>query len=309
MKLCQNCVNPIKGNEETCFSCDYQLNHKDYGHFWGAGNIFEREFNKFIDSKNHGKIIYAFSGGLDSAVVLCKLVPICKSKEIELIPVTIDYGFKGRKTQENINNIIDFLEIDNLKLIDIQNQPATKRVQARFGEGIKVYDFYKKCLQETILPCGPLCNSIIDRSYKQVLDELGDKSLVTGGDTPVYNKGNFSIVWPQPLGFDVIRGAFSLGGTKKKNQEYILEHDIPWENPLYGGYDTDCLMSGTILYKMFNGNPDSTYEETLDKFKILYDYLSDRVRWKVIDRDIALENLTQLELISNEGLNEVEELQ
>ncbi len=275
VSICSNCIGIINNELSNSTLCDKCREVLENPHYKDFPDIFYKQMQDFLDSRSKKSIIFGFSGGLDSTVTLSHLVKECKIRNIKIIPITIDYGFKGKKT---------------------------------WGPDLTVFNFYKKSYLSSRLPCGKLCNHILDISYQKILSEDNESFLVTGGDTPKINKeGKYSIYW-ETKGFIVVRGGCAFHNTKKRNINYIKEKKIPWKDPQCGGYDTDCLLPGAILFNMQNKNSEHSLEETAKKLPILFDYFSERVRWGIIEKEVALESVMNYDLASEESLKEIKYL-
>lgn len=281
---------PIRKDIGLCNSC-YEL-EKD-PNFENYPTIFMQEFEHFLTDRT--KILFAYSGGLDSTVVLDKLNKECKKKGIELLCFTIDHGFKGVKALDNIKRVIDFEKL-NHQMIDITQE------EVNF---MRVFDFYSDLFRRSVIPCGKDCNEVIDFYYKKILDSLGESVLVTGGDTPKFSPNliRYSIFWKKSK-FTVLRGGIALGLDKRTNRTYILEKDIPWKDPGYGGYDTDCLLPGAILKKLSGSKTLSTDQLTI-RLPIILDFFSERVRWGIINKEDALNEMKSLEISDVSSYEEI----
>ena len=297
MKYCGRCILPIKepSKKNLCLKCNEVEQDKNFGKYFGKNNLFQEEFKYFLYGKK--EVVFAYSGGLDSTVVLHNLNKICREKEIKLNCFTLDHGFKGSRTKKNIFRIIDSFGLkDSFSFVDIS--------QKKIKNKEKIFDYYKNLLGKNILPCGSRCNEVIDTNYKKILNSFGETILITGGDTPKFNKnlGRFSLFWEQPL-FVVLRGGIAFGLSKDINEKYIKKNQIPWENPGCGGYDTDCLIPGAILRKTME-NKKYNFEEIKTKIPVLIDYLSERVRWEIIERKKAFSQISKIEFADDFSYDE-----
>jgi len=313
MDFCKKCVIPSNKEFESkvpkdtlpfhkelnlCDAC-YQLTKDEYfEEYFSDNNIFKKEFEEFL--KSHKKIIFAYSGGLDSTVALHELNKQCTEKGIDLFCFCIDFGFKGNKTLKNIEKVVEFEKLKNFELINICSD-ITKN-------NISIFESYKDSVIQNTLPCGKKCNSILDSYYKSILDSFEETHLMTGGDTPKLNAalGRYSIYWVKPQ-FTVVRGGPSFGLNKNFNQNYVEEHNIPWEHPHCGGYDTDCLLPGAI-FKNLAKEVCKCSKDLITQFPIVLDYLSERVRWNIIEKEDAIEKLSRLEISDEYSYAEVMKL-
>ncbi len=295
--ICKKCVNTLDERKGFCGPCYNFLNDKDHAKYTST-QFFQEEFDEFM--RDRKKIIFAYSGGLDSTVVLNKVNKLCHQQGVDLFTMTVDYGFKGKKTLENIRKIIEFEQLEkNHHQINISQDKI---------ENSTIFEYYKFFLKQGKLPCGPNCNKIMDGIYREFLKEQGEEILMTGGDTPKYNSllGRFSIFWEQP-GMTILRGGPSFGLTKNINRAYVKENSLPWEDPGCGGYDTDCLIPGAILMQKFP-NKKSNHEEILNKIPVIIEYFAERVRWGIIERNDALEKISSIEVSDKQSFDEVMDL-
>lgn len=267
---------------------------------------FDEEFDLFL--QNNKKILFAYSGGLDSTVVLAKLVSECQKRGIELQLFTVNTTVKGMVAEKNIENVLNFLNLKkNHFYIDIANKIQNDpKVLSIIGKPMTTLDVYKICREKGILPCGKICNTMIDGAYDSIMKNLGFSQMATGGDTPKKNsKGVYSLFWTKPSGVTIIRGAYAFALSKSINSNYIKEHEIPWVHPRCGGYDTDCLVPGVFFAEGLNFQPDQKMEDVVAKYPIILDYLSERVRFGVIDYDEALKMIIHVNISSKQSYEEL----
>ena len=299
MNLCEMCINPLESKAGTyCPSCESLL-QDDLFDQYKKGNIFDQEFYSFLDSRE--RAVFAYSGGLDSTAALHLMNNECRGRGIELICFTIDHGFKGKRTKSNIANVLEYENLqDNHIWIDISQEMR--------AEGAKVEDFFLKCVEESDLPCGKRCNSVIDGTYGEILNRYGETVLVTGGDTPKWRPDlkRYSILWQLP-DITILRGAATFKLSKEKNSQLIKDHKIPWKDVGCGGYDTDCLIPGTIFRNLTQGKTYN-FQKTMEEFPIILEYLSERVRWGIIDRDLAIKQMSEIDIADDQSLEEIKEI-
>ncbi|MFH0952592.1 MAG: hypothetical protein V1838_05470 [Patescibacteria group bacterium] len=266
---------------------------------------FDLEFEEFLNSQQ--RILFAYSGGLDSTVVLAKLIVECQRRKIELITFTIETGMKGKVAGENIANVLDHFHLQKNHLtVNITNvlQNDHKIVSA-VGSPMTTFDVYKVCREKSILPCGKICNAMVDSVYEDVMQEYGVCELVTGGDTPKKNSvGVYSLLWNKPSGITIVRGGFAFGMTKLSNAKFIADNSIPWTHPHCGGYDTDCLVPGVFFAEQLDHQAEQKAENVIKRFPIILEYLSERVRFGVIDRDEGLRMLSRVDIASKDTYQE-----
>jgi predicted PP-loop superfamily ATPase len=266
----------------------------------------DREFGCFLDGSR--KILFAYSGGLDSTVVLAKLVAECQKRRIALLTFTVNTAVKGTVAGRNIKNVLHHLGIErDHRFVDIttklQDDP---RIVGVTGHSMTTLDVYKKCLAMGVLPCGKICNAMMDCAYELVMRDLGFQAMVTGGDTPKKNSaGVYSLFWKKPSGITIVRGGYAFALSKRLNSAFVAEHGIPWTHPHCGGYDTDCLIPGVFFSDGFDGCAEQAAETVIAKYPIILDYLSERVRFGVIDREDGLKMLTHVDISSRESRQEL----
>jgi hypothetical protein len=267
---------------------------------------FDQELDLFL--KSNKKILFAYSGGLDSTVVLSLLSKECQQREIELQIFTVETSAKGKMTHENIKNVLEFLNLQkNHFYVDVtnlvQNNP---KILAVTGTPMTTMNVYKECRKKGVLPCGKICNAMIDGAYDDVMKKLGYSQMVTGGDTPKKNsKGVYSLFWTKPSGITIIRGGYAYSLTKSGNAKYIKDHNIPWVNPQCGGYDTDCLVPGVFFAEGLNHNPKQKMETVIEKYPIILDYVTERTRFGTIDYQDALKMMTDIDISSEQSYSEL----
>jgi hypothetical protein len=202
---------------------------------------------------------------------------------------TIDTGYKGIETKNNIDKILEFEGLEKNHIwINITNDEKL---------------VYKKLIENNQLPCGKICNQIINNYYINYLQKANDTILITGGDTPKYNPllKRYSIFWKK-LDFDVLRGSAAFGLTKEKIKKIKEQEKIPWKNPGCGGYDTDCLIPGFVLRNIYN-DKEVTLEQIKISLPIIIDYFSERIRWNLLTKEEAIKRIINLE-VSNDNCYE-----
>ena len=309
--LCEKCVNLIE-KQGICKEC---LNAMQISNFEDAVNFdfdsgIHLEFLNFIKNRIGKEILYAYSGGQDSTVVLFLLKQLCDEYNIKLNVFTIENGFKGQRTWANIYNVIDFLNLrDTWKIYDIRNDVVTDPyIVNLFGKQHTVEEIYALCFFNDILPCGKIFNTMMDNQYKIILREHNEKYLITGGDTPKIKDEKFSIFWKKNSGIDIVRGGAGFRINKNNGKELIRQKNIPWINPSYGGYDTDCLVPGSVFASIVNGNRNTTIEEIDKKFHVVLEYFKERVRMGIIDKDEAVKSLCSLDINDYAGYVEMKNI-
>lgn len=316
---CEYCVNPANlgiinpetGSEMLFFKSEQKIVCEVCYDMLTKNNLpsrqhFNDEFDQFLSSNK--QILFAYSGGLDSTVVLGMLNDECRNRGIELISFTIDTSVKGLVTRQNIEKILDYFNIRKSHFFidvsdEIQDDPKILNV---VGIPMATVDVYKKCLEKGILPCGKICNTMLDKVYERTMKKLGFNHMVTGGDTPKKNsKGIYSLYWKKPSGIMIIRGGYAFGLTKSFNTTYVKENHIPWVHPECGGYDTDCLIPGVFFSEGLDHKASQKSETVVKKYPIILDYLSERVRFGTINRSEALHMLENVDIASEESYKEL----
>ena len=303
MNICNMCISVTNNEDKICDECKKSMGIDNYNEAFNF-DVYSKFYRDFVDFiKNHKKVLYAYSGGQDSTAVLYLLKELCDKYNTELKLFTIDNGFKGKRTWNNINCVIKHLNLqDNYSIYDIRNNIVTdSSIVEKFGPGYTVSEIYSLCFMENILPCGKLCNSIMDNKYKEILANEGVDYLITGGDTLKVTDNRFSIYWKKKNGLNIVRGGAGLRISKNIGKKIIEEHNIPWNNPGYGGYDTDCLLPGSLFASMNDGKDKISPLEMIEKYPVVYEYLKERSRMQIIDREKAINDMHQLDLNDYEG--------
>lgn len=269
---------------------------------------FAREFDGFLDRNK--QILFAFSGGLDSTVVLSLLMEKCREYDRELVAFTVQNGVKGRIAEQNIANIIKHLGLKRHFWADIRQKVQTSpRITEVTGQSLTTIEVFRYCRQNNILPCGKICNAMMDSEYSVIMNELGFSELVTGGDTPKKNEnGRYSIMWKKASGISIVRGGCALGLNKKNNARFVRDKCLPWVHPHCGGYDTDCLIPGVFFAEATDGAAKIPLSETIRRFPIILEYLSERVRFGIIKRPEAIRLLTRIDITSLPNYMELERI-
>lgn len=309
LKICKNCVNPMFLLPDMTFFKDGQgvicSDCMDVKNSFPSKEHFDKELDEFLNERE--RVLFAFSGGLDSVITLAYFSKECLKRGIKLEIITIFTGVKGRVAKENILNVISHFGLEkNITFIDIRDKLQTSQtVLESVGSAMPSKDLYLELYQKGILPCGKICNSVIDAEYREAMDRLDYDILITGGDTPKKNaKGKYSLFWQKKSGITILRGAYAFGLSKKANKNFIREHDIPWIDFSWGGYDTDCLVPGAFFRREVKNKPYLGISATIKRFPIILDYLSERVRFGIISREEALEKLRKIDIASDEAFSE-----
>lgn len=275
------------------------------------GETAIRAASDMLGYLNKKRVAYAYSGGLDSTCVLYKLIQHCATSGCELAIFTIDNGVKGSIAHKNVRSVLSHLGVkDNHQWIDIRHTMQThERVLEFAGKGLTSLQVYEYCYLNEILPCGKLCNTVMDGAYRAFLEGEHIPELVTGGDTPKKNSaGEFTIFWTKPSGLSIVRGGYGFNLSKSGNRRMVQELGIPWQDPRCGGYDTDCLMPGVYFGKRVEHVGSVTMHTLATRHQIVLDYLSERVRFGVLDRDTTLADILKLDIASLGCRNELAEI-
>ena len=304
-KICKNCVNTTNNKDCICDECKETMKVNNYIEAFDFSNdsIFYKDFENFIKSRKNKSVLYAYSGGQDSTAVLYLLKRICEKYNVKLKLFTIENGFKGEKTWKNIIDVISYLNLqENFTIYDIRKNIVTdKELVSIFGENNTVEEIYAMCFLKNILPCGKICNKMMDMQYKEILNKENEELLITGGDTLKVNNNELSIYWQKKNGLKIVRGGAGFRISKNEGKEIIKENNIPWHNPEYGGYDTDCLLPGSIFASKNKGIRETSPEDIATNYGVVLEYLKERSRMKIIDRETAINNLHELDLNSYSG--------
>lgn len=321
-RFCSYCINPAdlavlnpttgkilnfhSGNDDLFCEICYEIfrNNK-----FPERSYFDQEWNDYLSTRS--RLLFAYSGGLDSTVVLFLLAETCRQRNIDLEIFTIKTGVKGSITQSNIDAMLGWLNIrDNHFYVDIQDKIQDSSVVLENVETrVSTLNVYLQCFKAGILPCGKICNSMIDRAYQNIMQERGYKALITGGDTPKLDRSRkYSLFWEKSNGLIIVRGGYAFNLSKKFNRDFVEEHNIPWINPECGGYDTDCLVPGAFFRRKLQGNKEISLKKVISEFPIILDYLAERVRFGVYDRHEALFLLTHVDIASLSSYEEFNQI-
>lgn len=306
MHLCDKCVNILHDTNETiCDECKvgFNIDNIDEALDFTNESTMHIEFEDFIKSRQNKSVTYAYSGGQDSTAVLFLLKEMCDKYDVRLELFTIEYGFKGKRTWENINNVVKYLNLeDNYVIYDVRKDIVTDpELVELFGDGHTKEELYSICLANNILPCGKICNKMMDEQYKKILESKDEEYLITGGDTPKINGNKYSVFWQKKNGLKIVRAGAGLRISKNRGKDIIKEHNIPWVNPNYGGYDTDCMLPGSVFASKNQGRKDTSVEEIIEKYPVVFEYLKERSRLGIIDRENAIDALNNLDIANYSG--------
>jgi hypothetical protein len=267
---------------------------------------FNEEFDLFL--QNNKEILFAHSGGLDSTVTLAKLAPECEKRNIKLRIFTLKHGVKGEVTERNLENVLAHLSLKAkhfyVDIADtIQDDP---KILDLFGKPMTTVGVYKACWERNILPCGKICNTMFDKAYDRLMEQYGFTQMVTGGDTPKKNEqGIYSLFWKKPSGITIVRGAYAFASSKAINTRFIKENGIPWVNPECGGYDTDCLVPGVFFALGLGFRANQEISTIAERYPIILDYLTERVRFGIIDYSEAKQAVTNIDIASPASYDEL----
>jgi predicted PP-loop superfamily ATPase len=286
MNLCESC--------HDLFSNDLMPSRNE------INDEMDRFFNK------HNVILFAYSGGLDSTIVLFLLNEKCRQLKRRLVTFTVETGVKGIQTQKNIENVLDYLGLRRNHLtVDVSNR---RQNIASFGE-LSTFAVYKSCFESNQLACGKICNSMLDHIYLEIMEQVGTDMLMTGGDTPKKNLVNkYSVFWKKSSGITIVRGGFAFGLNKFKNRKFVQENRIPWQNPGCGGYDTDCLFPGAYFRKQIGGEDSLPLDRIIKEFPIILEYLAERTRFEIYSRAEAMKLLSRVDIANDSCFEEFQQL-
>lgn len=308
--FCARCINPVGfnvinptnnkllgfrvyGGQLLCDICAEIFQEKQFP----SREYFDNQWEDYLST--HSRVLFAYSGGLDSTVVLTLLTKKCQQKGIELEVFTINTGVKGTKTQRNIASVIDWLGLKNkhfyVNIADkIQGDPI---ILEKLGEKNSTLNVYRKCYKMNILACGRICNTMMDQAYEEIMQLRGYRDLITGGDTPKKGADNkFSLFWRKSTGITIVRGAYAFGLSKDFNRRFVIGQGLPWVDPGCGGYDTDCLFPGAFLRNALKDEQEISLERIIREFPIILDYFAERVRFGVYERSKTLNSITKIDI-------------
>lgn len=232
IEQCEICCTPVgypnvifhRNNGRTlCANCYKMIKEEKIDREYEKNN-----FLKLLDSiKNTDKryhAIFAYSGGKDSTVALYSAI---KDFGLKLLVFNFDNGFKGERVINNINNVIRDLNVD---FYQIKSQTRYTIIQD---------------INNSIFPCGR-CSSL--KTLYPMLTKMFDVKYVITGIECVYNnevirnRGTFyQINWPAVFNWS-------------KNDIESRIKNIPWEDPNYGPFDSDCLCPIIALRKIYGSS-------------------------------------------------------
>ncbi len=286
MEFCDNCLVLTKNT-----ICDYckELDDETVKCF---STLFKQELINYLLETD--SVSFAFSGGLDSVITLHELRKLTDDYNVELNLFTINHGYKGNKVKKNIRRVLEFENLkNNHEWININDKDKC---------------IYTDMIVNKKLPCGKICNDILDNYYKKYLKQNSNNLLITGGDTPKFNESlkRYSIFWKK-RDYCVLRGSAALGLTKEKIKNIKNEERIPWEDPMCGGYDTDCLIPGFILRNIY-GKSKLTLKQINKSLPIVINYFSERIRWGIIKKENAIKRIINVEVSDDICYNEMTEM-
>jgi len=141
--------------------------------------------------------------------------------EIYLVIITIFTGVKGAIARENISSVLSFFSLEeNVTYIDIREKMQdSKVVLDAVGSAISSRELYLELYERGILPCGKICNLMIDMEYQEAMNRMGYQVLITGGDTPKKNKeGDYFLFWTKKSGITILCGAYAFDLSKDINK-------------------------------------------------------------------------------------------
>lgn len=280
LEKCQQCCVPvgypnvsfIKNNDSIlCSECSSLLSGKSINRVEETRKFLDIIKNiKDTDNKYHA--VFAYSGGKDSTVALYSAV---KEYKLKLLVYNFDNGFKGERVKQNINSVISDLNVDFY-----QTRSTTS-------------DTIIQDINNSIIPCGR-CSSL-KRIYPELAKMFNVQYIITGIESVFNNevirdRGTFyQINWPAALNW-----------TKKEIDERIKA--IPWKNPNYGVFDSDCLCPIISLRKIYMSsqtpNIDMYYGK---KEQHVVPYYSRLLRYGAITKDEFFEIICS-ELIIEDSL-------
>jgi predicted PP-loop superfamily ATPase len=258
---CEGCIlNPNKRKKEPI---DYAMEK------WKSYIKRLKKENK--DKEYQG--LFAYSGGKDSTLGLYITKKIFDKEGMKLLAFTIDNGFKGNDVWENINRVVDFVNVDWIKL-DLKD--------------LKRDEFFSY-ISKGEFPCDPVCRKLKDYGFMLMSKEYQIDSIITGGEILV----NGSIC-TKKYSVPLCGSLAAYGYTDKEIEKLIEKYKIPWRNPGYSELDSDCIVPALVIGINTNWKTNITIEEILNnpKLSILYEYFSYLIEAGAISREEAIRKLT-----------------
>ena len=304
MKHCKRCLAPLEDGE-VCGEC---VRYADSEAEMRKG--LADEWADFWRENTGKTVLYAYSGGKDSTAALFCLLRDARRYGVRVDVFTVETGFKGRRTAENIDRCIGYFGLqDSFTKIDISDRPFSGGpIDEMFGRPVSVSEAYVSLFEKKIIPCGKVCNYFLDTVYAGLSERRGVPYILTGGDTPKYNGERFSLYWRKKSGVTIVRTGAAYGLTKRAAGRIISENAIPWRDPECGGYDTDCLVPGAVFRAKYAKIPDIDESFVLNAEPIVFDYVTERVRHGVIDIDGGRNMLSHIDMASDGSYREMVEL-
>lgn len=234
---CERCCIPVgypgvsfsrDGDKYLCEECQRLLNNEP-----DRASI-KQEALHIIDSiKNSGEFydaIFAYSGGRDSTTALYSVV---KEYGLRVLVFNYDNGFKGRQVKNNIHSVISDLGTDFYQIKSTTSHTIAEDIA------------------NNILPCGRC--SALKHLYPRIASLFNVKYIITGieclfNNEAIRNRGSFfQINWPAALNW-----------SKDEINERIK--CLPWKDPEYGLFDSDCLCPNIAIEKFYCNGKNTNFD-------------------------------------------------
>ncbi len=241
---------------------------------------------------NNKKVIIAYSGGADSALLLYKLFRELSINKSKTIIVTLDHGFKTERVKENIYNVIEDLGLyENFEHINISD-----KIMRFIDKESKIKCIYLYMITHKRLPCSlKICGYIYDIIFSELSMKYRTNVIITGSMFPVI-KGDTLDIINKRNGLTIVRGMVPFAMPKHMVINELREIGSPWKNPNIGGYDTDCIVPGYLLYMIYRGKRRQNFWNVYVKTPEVIHYVSNYVKFGLLSKEEALKYITNLDL-------------
>lgn len=234
---CERCCIPVGypgisfsrvGGRILCEECQ-RLQHKEPDRA-----AIKKETLQIIDSiRNSGEFydaIFAYSGGKDSTTALYSAV---KEYGLKVLVFNYDNGFKGDPVKENIQRVVNDLGTDFYQIKSTTSHTIAEDIA------------------NNVLPCGRC--SALKHLYPRIASLFHVKYILTGieclfNDEAIRDRGTFfQINWPAALNWS------------KDDINERIKH-LPWKDPEYGLFDSDCLCPNIAIEKFYCNGEYTNYD-------------------------------------------------